>query len=114
MARQKRIILCVLAGGMALSCRARWESDPRQIDAVAHERRCLLEHSSKAQTDSMAVLCAEWFVARNGYTDDPPTSDSAAIASESIEWSRGRPSWLTHRHNSLSAHASVICRGDSS
>ena len=61
-----------------------------------------------------AGFCAEEFIARNGYTDLPPATDTTLIAFESIEWSASRPELLRERRKTLERHAVGICEPQSS
>ena len=54
------------------------------------------------------MWCAEWFVARNGYTD-LPVADTSVIARESIEFHVTIRDLLAHRQNSLGRRAVVVC-----
>jgi hypothetical protein len=56
-----------------------------------------------------AVLCAERFIARNGYTKEPPVGDPEQIASESIEWARNLEELLASRRGTLEPRAFGIC-----
>lgn len=85
--------------------------DSASASATGHGnvRTCGLPGLGLIPRDSAAVRCAEWFVARNGYTDQPP-ADSSALASESIEYARSLSDLLAQRRNSLARHAAVVCR----
>jgi hypothetical protein len=48
-------------------------------------RACDLEFDSNASLVQKARSCAETFVSRNGYTDEPPNDDSSYWALESLE-----------------------------
>lgn len=71
-------------------------------------RTCRIEQSKLPAADA-AVLCAERFISRNGYTQEPLVSDEAQIASESIEWSRSVREMLASRRGTLEPQAYGIC-----
>ena len=73
-------------------------------------RRCALSTAPSGDAEDRAVACAEWFVARNGYTDASP-ADSAELAGEFIEYAPTVAKLLASRRNTLSRHAAVVCRG---
>ena len=71
--------------------------------------RCDLSTGLPAPAESAAVRCAEWFVARNGYTASVP-DDSVSLRGESIEMARSRRELLAERHRQLTGHAVLLCR----
>src|SRR5688572_6889036 len=74
--------------------------------------RCDLPDRSGIAPESTAVRCAEWFVARNGYTSSVP-GDSIALRSESIELGempRSRREVLAERNRQLTGRAVLVCR----
>ncbi|HKG93140.1 MAG TPA: hypothetical protein VKA84_14645 [Gemmatimonadaceae bacterium] len=79
-------------------------------DVRSKRRRCTLPRVPGEAPESTAVRCAEWFVARNGYTD-LPVADTGAVASESIERAASVAELLAERRSSLSRRAAVVCRG---
>jgi hypothetical protein len=58
-----------------------------------------------------AVRLAEQFIARNGYTDVPPTKNKSRIAMEHIEWESNIKDILKERHNTLHRKAYGYSRG---
>ena len=81
----------------ALSAQAR----PIPADTSDPSRRCAFTQALKESTSAFLRRCAEEFVARNGYTSAPATSDSTLWASESIEFASSWQEALKHRHNEL-------------
>ena len=78
--------------------------------ASADPRQCGLPGLAGLPPDTAAVRCAEWFVARNGYTDLAPVADSTQLASESIEFAPSVAELLASRRNTLGRRAAVVCR----
>ena len=72
-------------------------------------RACGVAEIHRLPPEDAAVRCAEWFVVRNGYTDQP-VADSSELASESIEHARSIGDLVADRRNSLSRYAAVVCR----
>ena len=68
-------------------------------------RRCTVRPQPSQPVDSVAKQCAEEFIARNGYTDSPPTSDEALLVTESIEVYDHWPDVLGRRRNTLKPEA---------
>ena len=89
----------------SLACAA----DARASDLLwPTPRTCRIEQLKLSAADA-AVLCAERFIARNGYTQEAPVSDEAQIASESIEWARSIYELLASRRGTLEPRAYGIC-----
>jgi hypothetical protein len=59
---------------------------------------------SSALAPLQAVRKAEEFIALNGYTDAPPSSDIGTLTPESLEWF-GRERWVEHRRDPLEGRA---------
>jgi hypothetical protein len=70
--------------------------------------RCGLTIPHSLPADSIAVRCAERFIARNGYTD-LAVEDTSAISHESIEVGTTPKEVLEHRRGSLARHGVVLC-----
>jgi hypothetical protein len=78
---------------------------------AADVHRCGVPALGALPRDSAAVRCAEWFVARNGYTDQAP-ADTAELAGESLQFHGGDwPRILAGRRNTLARRAAVLCQG---
>lgn len=79
---------------------------PVAADTIAVEQqRCILP-AGTTPSDSAAIRCAELYVARNGYTDLPPTPDTSQWVGEFLDLG------MKHRRNTLQRRAAAICRGD--
>jgi hypothetical protein len=97
--------LCVVTG-----CGGDGRDDPRDGRLVRIDRvRCLPSSRLESSREGVAILCAEAFVARNGYTDAPPVSDTTQLAFESIEFERSLTTLLAHRRNTLESNAYGVC-----
>ena len=99
-------LLVALLVVLALGCA------PDNVDrgSTPEERQaCVLPTRSLASARDTAVWCAEQFIARNGYTDVAPLSDTSLIAFESLEWANSIEEMLRHRSNTLQRHAFGIC-----
>lgn len=72
---------------------------------------CVLPSRALASRSDTAVWCAEQFIARNGYTDVAPLSDTSLIAFESLEWANSIEEMFRFRHNTLQRRAFGICEG---
>jgi hypothetical protein len=79
-------------------------------DAQDTLRRCGLSRAG-ASPEIFAVRCAEWFVARQGYTAHNSRLETAVVVSEGIEWAASKREWLRYRRNSLEPRAVGICVG---
>jgi hypothetical protein len=103
-------LAAVIVGlAVALTSSLAGAAEPRGPDfAWPTPQTCRIEQSKLPAADA-AVLCAGRFIARNGYTQEPPVSDEAQITSESIEWSRSVGEMLASRHGTLEPQAYGIC-----
>jgi hypothetical protein len=77
------------------------QARPIPADTLDPSRRCAFTRAPKQSTSAFLRQCAEEFVARNGYTSAPPTSDSSLWAPESIEFASSWQDLLQRRHNQL-------------
>ena len=91
---------------LALGAQAQTRSQEDRADTL---RRCGLTKRVEGPA-SRAVRCAEWFVARQGYTGEDPVADTNLVVSEGIEWTAGRKAWLAGRRRSLQPRALGICK----
>jgi len=82
-----------------------------QDDRADLRRRCTLPDTMRTR-ESRAIQCAEWFIARQGYTDASPVTDTTQVAPEGIEWKRGALARLAARHATLEPHAFGVCEGE--
>jgi hypothetical protein len=73
----------------------------RPADTLDHARRCAFSRRDKESASAFRTRCAEDFVARNGYTSGPPTSDSTLWATESIEFASSWQQLFQQRRNTL-------------
>ena len=73
----------------------------RPADTLDASRRCLFSRGRHESTSEFLRRCAEDFVARNGYTSAPPTSDSTLWSPESIEFASSWQEVFQQRHNML-------------
>jgi hypothetical protein len=71
--------------------------------------RCIPSRRLGVPRELVALLCAEAFVARNGYTDAPATGDTTQLAFESIEASQSAAQLLADRRNTLESRAYGLC-----
>jgi hypothetical protein len=71
--------------------------------------RCLPSARLESSREGVAILCAEAFVARNGYTDAPAVSDTGQLAFESIELERSLTALLARRRSTLESNAYGVC-----
>ena len=111
MIRMLSIILGAVALVPATACEGRTQTRA-EVDAADARRRCGLLRSDGERAELYAVRCAEWFVARQGYTDHPATSDTVAIVSEGIEWAETTTGVLAYRRSTLEARAMGVCEGE--
>lgn len=72
-------------------------------------RTCEIDPTNAKGTGA-AVICAEHFVARNGYTMAEPITEKGELAPESIEWG-SIPEIPKGRRGTLEAKAHGICEG---
>ncbi|HEY8259509.1 MAG TPA: hypothetical protein VIG08_17760 [Gemmatimonadales bacterium] len=100
------ILACLACGAPAPALRSPVRVAPW---LRADPQRCLLMRDLREGMEMMAKRCAEQFVRQNGYTDEPPTTDSTRWVYESGEdgpW----PMVLDSRLGSLEPSAiSVQC-----
>jgi hypothetical protein len=71
-------------------------------------RDCRVPASMRARPREAALRCAESFIARNGYTNLPPVTDSTQWTAEFMDeppWSRV----LADRHGTLETRAWAVC-----
>lgn len=103
-------VLPAILGLAVIACHSRDSSlDERASRAVADSlQHCGLTMPASLPRDSVAVRCAEAFVARNGYTD-LPVRDTTSIAHEFIEVGPTPAELLKHRQNSLARKSVVLC-----
>jgi len=88
-------LLLVMVLGAPLSAQV------RPADTLDSSRRCLFTRGRRESTSEFLRRCAEDFVARNGYTSAPPTSDSTLWSPESIEFASSWQEVFQRRHNRL-------------
>ena len=101
--------LLLVAG--ACSLHARSGVAPLGLVTWPTPRTCPTQRTSSITTaEKQAILCAEAFVRRNGYTLASAIGDSAQIASESIELARSFAHLLEQRHGTLQSTAYGVCR----
>ena len=104
---QRRLAtLGVVALSLSGACR-----QPRtraMADAADLDRRCGLPDTSGAP-EAQAVRCAEWFIARQGYTLAPAIEDTTRVVTEGIEWESSVRERLARRRGSLQPTAFGIC-----
>jgi hypothetical protein len=109
--RVNQILLTVAGFSIVTACGggvARDDPDSGQLVRIDRVR-CLPSSRLESSREGVAILCAEAFVARNGYTDAPPVSDTTQLAFESIEWKRSLTALLAHRRNTLESSAYGVC-----
>ena len=70
-------------------------------------RACNLAVNPSSPAESVAVQCAEDFVIRNGYTEQP--GDPSTVAGESIEISGTPEEVLSRRRGTLDRRAALLC-----
>ena len=56
-----------------------------------------------------AIRCAEWFIAKQGYTTRRAVTDPNKVVPEGIEWGASRQEWLARRHGTLEPTAFALC-----
>jgi hypothetical protein len=101
-----RLLLALLAIVLGSAChRSRTRAE---VDAANARRRCLLPVTNESP-EERAVHCAEWFVARQGYTLDAPVADSSLVVPEGIEWTQSIAERLSSRRGSLRSRAFGLC-----
>ena len=83
----------------------------REQSADPALRRCALPIDT-TQRELQALRCAEWYIARQGYTLKPPVTDSMAILPESYEVAPSVQLALEWRHGTLEPQAYGICVDD--
>ena len=100
------ITVAVLSAFGSFACSdVETRSEQDRADPV---RRCSgsLQHLVQEQR---AVACAEWFIARQGYTSSEATDDTMEIASEGIELESDPAKLLAARKNTLQSRAFIVC-----
>ena len=103
--------------GAAVGCAGpgdrRAAADSAADSAAARLRRCPRALAALRPEAAAAVRCAEWFVARNGYTDLPPAPDTLALVRSFDDVMSGAagPEVLGERRNALARRAVVLCGG---
>ncbi|MFN8575118.1 MAG: hypothetical protein U0132_23900 [Gemmatimonadaceae bacterium] len=104
-----RPFLLALACLIILACHSR-DAATNNGHAVSADssRFCGLTIPASLPRDSIAVRCAEAFVARNGYTD-VPVQDTGAIAHEFIEPGATPREVLSYRRHSLGSRGVTLC-----
>jgi hypothetical protein len=108
--RPFRVRAVVLLIGLLVSAGVAGAQTRAAEDAQDSLRRCGLSRAG-ASPEVFAVRCAEWFVARQGYTAHNSRLDTAVVVSEGIEWGASKRQWLRYRRNSLEPRAVGICAG---
>jgi hypothetical protein len=53
-------------------------------------RRCGLQRPPNMSTEQHAIRCAEWFIAKQGYTTRGAVTDLNEVVPEGIEWGASR------------------------
>ena len=101
------LVGCLVFGGCSVGSRSAADSLV-VFGAGPAVSQCRLKAPIPGSRDSIAVKCAEAFVARNGYTN-APADDSTLIAYEFIAPGRGAVEILKHRHNTLAPRAILLC-----
>ena len=110
----QRLSALIVAGFLAAaSCDPPPSKRVERVVSAADRRKCKTVPNSLALAIDTAIWCAEEFIARNGYTNQPPTAD-AFIALESIEWDSSITSMVRARHNSLLPRAMGVCSSERS
>ena len=109
MRRNLLVLLALLASVAMYACLGGQNRD--EPDAVDPRRRCGLSRGDAELPDLFAVRCAEWFVARQGYTEQPSVADSTAVAYESIEFAESTAELLMQRRGTLESRAMGVCQG---
>lgn len=103
MSRWPVLLLALVSCGACHRPRMRADTDRAE-----GRRRCLLPMNG-ATREEQAVRCAEWFIARQGYTDAPPVADTQLVVSEGIEWAASIAERLAQRRGSLQPRAFGLC-----
>jgi len=80
-----------------------------EADSSNPLRRCAVAREAAEPGDMYAVRCAEYFVARQGYIEQPGLADTTVIVPEGIEWGASRGEWLSRRRSTLRARAAGVC-----
>lgn len=95
-----RLDLFPLSLVLVAACAGHARSGPGSGVAIRDHRTCVYSGPALA-ADHQAVECAKVFVVLNGYTAVPATSDTSALAGESIEFGNSWQDVLQRRHGSL-------------
>ncbi len=80
-----------------------------EADSSNPLRRCAVAREAAEPADMYAVRCAEYFVARQGYIEQPGLADTTVIVPEGIEWGASKMEWLSRRRSTLRPRAAGIC-----
>ncbi len=80
-----------------------------EADSSNPLRRCALARESAEPGDMYAVRCAEYFVTRQGYIEQPGLADTTVIVPEGIEWGDSKVEWLSRRRSTLRSRAAGVC-----
>ncbi|HEY0780614.1 MAG TPA: hypothetical protein VGD56_21840 [Gemmatirosa sp.] len=101
--------LAAASACLAVSARAAAQDAPTAVER--HAGQCRVPGLASLPRDTAAVRCAEWFVARNGYTDAPP-ADTTELAGELFDSYRsgGWARTLAGRRGTMAPRAVVLCR----
>ena len=81
----------------------------RRLHRHADEVELLERYIARQPDEEQAVRFAEWFIARQGYTDAPPVADTQLVVSEGIEWAASIAERLAQRRGSLQPRAFGLC-----
>ena len=112
MSKSLSVGLGLLASATACSLSQREQHETLALASWPTPRACPVQPASGVgAAEQQAVLCAEAFVRRNGYTVAPPTNDTAQIASESIELAESFADLFQQRRGKLQPTAYGVCRG---
>ena len=81
-----------------------------EADSSNPLRRCAVAREEAAEPGDMyAVRCAEYFVARQGYIEQPGLADTTVIVPEGIERGASKVEWLSRRRSTLRPRAAGVC-----
>lgn len=99
-------LLAAAAGCLAVAARAGAQDTLTAAERAAAQ--CRIPGLAGLPRDTAAVRCAEWFIARNGYTA-APVADTVKLVGELFE-SGSRAEVLAARRGRLAPRAVVLCR----
>jgi hypothetical protein len=103
-------VACACSGSAAPAKQASDPTAARQTGVTAAARHdCPGRRDSSSSPLTVAVRCAEGFVASNGYTGAEPSPDSTQCDREMLDGSPMRAAVAARRHT-VQAHAAVVCR----